>query len=426
MKKTMKKFGLLWLILCGLMFVACGDSDSDDSSSNNSVTTEKPKENSNVADKESEENTGTNTKDNSEDKDNNSKKTEPEFNENSETDTKTSDNDKNQGKSSSTESSSNTTSTITDSLTNIGDIIKFSGGTSASTITDKILELSEPATLKFTGPINAVMLKKIAAALQENDSVKIALDFSNTTGIIEWKEWFTEITTLYAISLPTTTTKINDEAFKGCSLSSLTIPESVTEVCSMPDSVENVNYLGNIEKYLICSDLARRVRFSNSLLYINGKKANEITNANIPESVTDIPDFAFYNWTSLKTVTIPTSVKVIGESAFEGCESLTMTTLNLPNLEKLKQFAFHDITTLENIYVGENLVYIDTRAFCGCINLKEASFGNYYFDQVEYHTSSSTLSGSISLWIIEYEPEENAEYLIRYSKSGSYYLAYNR
>ena len=44
MKNALKKFGLLWLTLCVLLFASCGDSDSDDSGSKNSDSTEKTKE----------------------------------------------------------------------------------------------------------------------------------------------------------------------------------------------------------------------------------------------------------------------------------------------------------------------------------------------------------------------------------------------
>ena len=43
---------------------------------------------------------------------------------------------------------------------------------------------------------------------------------------------------------------------------------------------------------------------------------------NIPESVTTIGDLAFYNCTSLTSVTIGDSVTTIGEGAFYGCTSL--------------------------------------------------------------------------------------------------------
>ena len=43
---------------------------------------------------------------------------------------------------------------------------------------------------------------------------------------------------------------------------------------------------------------------------------------NIPDSVTDIGNYAFYNCKSLKSVTVPDSVTWIGTEVFCCCESL--------------------------------------------------------------------------------------------------------
>ena len=42
----------------------------------------------------------------------------------------------------------------------------------------------------------------------------------------------------------------------------------------------------------------------------------------MPDSLTDIGEYAFYKCTSLEKVTIPKGVKSIGRSAFDGCRLL--------------------------------------------------------------------------------------------------------
>ena len=44
----------------------------------------------------------------------------------------------------------------------------------------------------------------------------------------------------------------------------------------------------------------------------------------IPNHVTQIGNCAFYNCTSLQSITIPDGVTEIGERAFEGCKKLTI------------------------------------------------------------------------------------------------------
>lgn len=54
-----------------------------------------------------------------------------------------------------------------------------------------------------------------------------------------------------------------------------------------------------------------------------------LTNINIPNSVTNIGDGAFSGCNSLTSINIPNSVTYIGNSAFRECESLT--NINIPN-----------------------------------------------------------------------------------------------
>lgn len=52
-----------------------------------------------------------------------------------------------------------------------------------------------------------------------------------------------------------------------------------------------------------------------------------LSNITIPSSVTDIYNYAFYQCTSLTSVTIGNGVTRIGSSAFYGCQSLTSVTI---------------------------------------------------------------------------------------------------
>ena len=53
----------------------------------------------------------------------------------------------------------------------------------------------------------------------------------------------------------------------------------------------------------------------NSAFY----ECSSLTSVTIPNSVTSIGNYAFYNCSRLTSVTIPNSVTSIGESAFNGC-----------------------------------------------------------------------------------------------------------
>ena len=99
----------------------------------------------------------------------------------------------------------------------IGNSITFSSDMELSEITDKILNLTEDTTIILKGAINAVSLKQIALALKTNDSPKISIDMSETTGISTMKsDYFSGITNLYSINLPETVVSISESAFDKC------------------------------------------------------------------------------------------------------------------------------------------------------------------------------------------------------------------
>ena len=159
---------------------------------------------------------------------------------------------------------------------------------------------------------------------------------------------FSNCSGLTSITIGNSVTSIGSYAFNGCSgLTSVTIPNSVTSIgygafwnCSGLTSVTIGNSVTSIggEAFSGCSDLTS-VNISNldawCKISFNNYNANplyyakhlfigneEVTNANIPNSVTSIEGYAFYNCSGLTSVTIPNSVTSIGSNAFGGCTSI--------------------------------------------------------------------------------------------------------
>ena len=87
-----------------------------------------------------------------------------------------------------------------------------------------------------------------------------------------------------------------------------------------------------------------------------------LTSITIPDSVTCIEWYAFQGCTSLTSIKIPDSVTEIGSSAFSGCKSLTSITI--PNsVTSIGEFAFYDCTSLTSITIPNSVTSIGSNAF---------------------------------------------------------------
>lgn len=88
-------------------------------------------------------------------------------------------------------------------------------------------------------------------------------------------------------------------------------------------------------------------------------------------TITEIGSSAFAD-SKLREVTIPASVKVIGQWAFSSCENLTK--VRILGAEKLGGFAFYFCTNLASVELGEKLTEIGSNAFVNCRPLKKIVF----------------------------------------------------
>ena len=86
-------------------------------------------------------------------------------------------------------------------------------------------------------------------------------------------------------------------------------------------------------------------------------------------TVTSIGDEAFFECSSLASVTIPNSVTSIGDDAFYGCSSLASVTI--PNsVTYIGYEAFSECSSLASVTIPNSVTYIGDDAFYYCNDLK--------------------------------------------------------
>ena len=107
--------------------------------------------------------------------------------------------------------------------------------------------------------------------------------------------------------------------------------------------------------------------YSNAPWNVHRKIIYEVI---IHEGVTSIGDSAFYERTSLASVTIPNSVSSIGSTAF--CECTSLTSITIPDSVSSIGFnAFNGCTSLTNITIPDSVSSIGDSAFIGTPWLEE-------------------------------------------------------
>ena len=108
----------------------------------------------------------------------------------------------------------------------------------------------------------------------------------------------------------------------------------------------------------------------------------------MPDGVEKLPDNMFKNCGNFSKISLPATLKVIGNSAFEGCKGLP--SINIPqNVNNIGNYAFYGCTGLITIAIPESITSLNRYVFANCSNLTKV----YIPDSVN-HIEDNTFEGS--------------------------------
>ena len=99
----------------------------------------------------------------------------------------------------------------------------------------------------------------------------------------------------------------------------------------------------------------------------------QLMNVSFPASLTYIGNHAFYNCAQLLALNLPDSVTFIGEYAFYNCKNAR--EFSLPQmLETIGKCAFQDCQSITSVTIPEGVVSIGNKAFENCYSLKQINY----------------------------------------------------
>ena len=255
---------------------------------------------------------------------------------------------------------------------------------------------------------------------------------------------FWEHTELKTVVIPQGVTAIGRYAFLDCTnLEKITIPEGVVIIDEMAfelcDSLSAVNIpasvqaIGNSAFYKGLITVAPENQYYSSrdgvlfnkeqttlIRYPVNKSGSTYT---IPNTVTTLVDYAFYQCKSLTSVVIPSGITQIGIGCFSGCEQLK--TVALPTgLTSIGDSAFSFCYSLTDVVLPETLTGVGDDAFVYCYNMAPVtipdsvvSIGSGAFDcelsvspnNPAYSVEDGVLFNKNKTLLIRYPSNKNAE-----------------
>ena len=202
--------------------------------------------------------------------------------------------------------------------------------------------------------------------------------------------------------LPAGLRKINANAFSNMDVTkSITTKSTVLTDIASNVFDETLYYRNNNDMFILGSVLVKCQNTTGTIVIPEGIVSisdnafanSQVKNITLPSTLKYIGNSAFFNCTNLVSVSIPAGVTEIGDLAFSLCQKLEQVTFNAKDskLVKIGESAFSDCLTLTSINVPYTVESVGKEAFLNCRSLSTVNFDYIVVTTNEDNTTTTTL-----------------------------------
>ena len=270
--------------------------------------------------------------------------------------------------------------TIPDSVTSIGSSA-FSGcsGLTSVTIPDSVTSIGSSAFYNCSG----------ITRIDYSGDITGWLNIEGLDNLMKYVSSSCELyfggTKVEELVIPDGVTSIPSSAFENLKgITSVTIPDSVTSIGvdafeGCINLIQKVDGVGYVDKWVVnCDSSVTAANIRSDTVGIADRAFYDCTtlqSVTIPDSVKSIGIYAFYKDSGLQSVTIGNGVTCIGHYAFYGCSSLTSVTIG-NGVTSIENYAFYGCSRLSSVRIPDSVTSIGDYAFSGCSGLRTVTIGN--------------------------------------------------
>ena len=211
---------------------------------------------------------------------------------------------------------------------------------------------------------------------------------------------FRNLKTDFTISIPDTVTRIQNNAFCGCTgLTRIDLPDGIAIIdynafydCTALAEVAlptGLTHLGDRVFYNCDALTEMELSIGADCVLGSGifEKCDQLSEIRLGAGIQMIPDGMFRNTTANFTVIIPDTVTRIGNEAFLGCTGLTQVQIPT-SVTQIGNHAYYGCSALTEVVIPDSVTIMGSYAFADCKALHQVTLSKNWTEVTQYSSGT--------------------------------------